>query len=83
MTFVVAATIFTRLPRRPVVSVDGGAAESVRTGHGEAEDAPVTLVAGLRAFAARRWLVALTLSDAAAGRGVHVRARPGAGARDP
>ncbi|MBE1530376.1 MFS transporter [Actinomadura algeriensis] len=68
VTFLLAATIFTHLPRHPTVSVDGEPVESTHTGQDKVAnvDAPVTLTAGLRAFAARRWLVALTLSEAVA-----------------
>ncbi|KAB2390463.1 MFS transporter [Actinomadura montaniterrae] len=60
-TFLLAALVFARLP----IPSDGGDTV-VYSGKGRAGETlpPVTLAEGLRAFAARRWLIALSLSEA-------------------
>lgn len=57
-TFALAAVVFTRLP-----APDGPRPETTRAKEAAEQDA-VTLVEGLRAFVARRWLITLTVSEA-------------------
>jgi hypothetical protein len=62
-TFALAAVVFTRLP-----APDGARPETTRAQDAAEQEAAeqdaVTLVEGLRAFVARRWLLALTVSEA-------------------